>query len=404
MSVTSRPPSGETIEIGAARDAVSAADIAAEGRQRLAATGTARRDDLRLASAQSQASSVSTASAGRNTSRFGMARSAARCSTGWCVGPSSPRPMESWVITWMTRMPHQGRKADRRPAVIGEGEEGAAIGNEAAMQREAVHRGRHAVLADAVMDVVAGERVARDRRLRLGMRQVRMRQVGRAADRSGNCPGDAVEHLLRSLPRRELRTLGGKALAQFRRGLGIGVRQGNRLALDKQVALLGRRAFVAIEPGETLDLPALPDHPPCFQDRDRHHEGLIVPAERSPRRRGLLGAERRAMRLLGALTIRRAVADDGAAGDQRRSCALALLGNRLRNRFGIVPVDTAHRPAGGSEARELVVRGRERGRAVNGDAVVVEQHDQAGQAARWPASEIASWLMPSIRQPSPAIT
>ncbi len=28
-----------------------------------------------------------------------MARSAARCSTGWWVGPSSPKPIESWVKT-----------------------------------------------------------------------------------------------------------------------------------------------------------------------------------------------------------------------------------------------------------------------------------------------------------------
>ena len=30
---------------------------------------------------------------------LGMARKDARCSTGWWVGPSSPRPIESWVIT-----------------------------------------------------------------------------------------------------------------------------------------------------------------------------------------------------------------------------------------------------------------------------------------------------------------
>ena len=28
-----------------------------------------------------------------------MARSAASCSTGWCVGPSSPTPIESWLNT-----------------------------------------------------------------------------------------------------------------------------------------------------------------------------------------------------------------------------------------------------------------------------------------------------------------
>ena len=51
---------------------------------------------------------------------------------------------------------HQRRQADRGPAVVGEHEEGAAIGNEAAVQRDAVHGRRHAVLADAVVDVAAG--------------------------------------------------------------------------------------------------------------------------------------------------------------------------------------------------------------------------------------------------------
>ena len=34
-----------------------------------------------------------------------MSRSAAACSTGWCVGPSSPTPMESCVSTYTTRSP-----------------------------------------------------------------------------------------------------------------------------------------------------------------------------------------------------------------------------------------------------------------------------------------------------------
>jgi hypothetical protein len=46
-----------------------------------------------------QASATSLASAGRKTIRPGMARSDATCSTGWCVGPSSPTPMESCVKT-----------------------------------------------------------------------------------------------------------------------------------------------------------------------------------------------------------------------------------------------------------------------------------------------------------------
>ena len=49
-----------------------------------------------------QASAASLASAGRITSRCGIARSEASCSIGWWVGPSSPSPIESWVKRWMT--------------------------------------------------------------------------------------------------------------------------------------------------------------------------------------------------------------------------------------------------------------------------------------------------------------
>jgi hypothetical protein len=56
-------------------------------------------------SATCQASAASTASAGLSTVWLGMARSAARCSTGWCVGPSSPSPIESCVMTKIERMP-----------------------------------------------------------------------------------------------------------------------------------------------------------------------------------------------------------------------------------------------------------------------------------------------------------
>ena len=50
-----------------------------------------------------QPTSVSTVSHGRQTSMLGIMRRVAVCSTGWWVGPSSPRPMESWVNTWITR-------------------------------------------------------------------------------------------------------------------------------------------------------------------------------------------------------------------------------------------------------------------------------------------------------------
>ena len=58
----------------------------------------------RWLSTVSQASTISPASAGRNTAMLGMARMAARCSMGWWVGPSSPRNTDSWVKTQMEGM------------------------------------------------------------------------------------------------------------------------------------------------------------------------------------------------------------------------------------------------------------------------------------------------------------
>ena len=57
--------------------------------------------------------------------------------------------------------------ADRRiagAAVVGEDEERAAVGHEAAVQRQAVHGRGHGVLAHAVVDVVAGEVAGADGR------------------------------------------------------------------------------------------------------------------------------------------------------------------------------------------------------------------------------------------------
>ena len=83
----------------------------------------------------------------------------------------------------MTRACCSAREADRRAGIIGEDQEGAAIGDHAAVQRHAVHRRGHAELADAVIDVAAGI-IRRGQRLDvLGFGVVRAGEVGRAADR-----------------------------------------------------------------------------------------------------------------------------------------------------------------------------------------------------------------------------
>ena len=100
-----RPLSAGRDLVGAGGAAVRLVVARAAAAAGSGASAPARSGASRCSSASCQHSTVSTASHGRNTSRFGIARSAARCSTGWWVGPSSPSPIESCVITWMTRSP-----------------------------------------------------------------------------------------------------------------------------------------------------------------------------------------------------------------------------------------------------------------------------------------------------------
>jgi hypothetical protein len=83
------------------------------------------------------------------------------------------------------RHAHQRREPHRGARVVGEAHEGAAIGPHAAMQRHAVHRRRHAVLADAVIDVAPLAVLGLEDAEIGGLGVVRAGQVGRAAMVSG---------------------------------------------------------------------------------------------------------------------------------------------------------------------------------------------------------------------------
>ena len=114
---------------------------------------------------------------------FGIRRSVAVCSTGWWVGPSSPRPMESWVKTKIDALLHQRRHAQRVARVLGEHQEGAAVGDEAAVQGDAVHDRRHAELAHTIVDVVAVATRCCSRAFEpFQIGEVGAGQVGRAAE------------------------------------------------------------------------------------------------------------------------------------------------------------------------------------------------------------------------------
>ena len=84
-----------------------------------------------------------------------MARSEARCSIGWCVGPSSPSAIESCVNTKIDGLPHERGEPDRRSHVVGEDEEGSAERPQPAVHRQAVQDRPHRVLAHAEVQVAS---------------------------------------------------------------------------------------------------------------------------------------------------------------------------------------------------------------------------------------------------------
>ena len=100
---------------------------------------------------------------------------------------------------------HQRRHADRVAAVVAEGQKSAAIGNEAAVQRNAVHDRRHAELAHTVVDVATTvaipAKVEAQVRRTFGVCQIRAGEIGRAAQHFGQGGREGFKRELRGLAR-----------------------------------------------------------------------------------------------------------------------------------------------------------------------------------------------------------
>ena len=138
---------------------------------------------------------------------------------------------------------HQRRHADGVAAVVAEGEEGAAVGNEAAVQGNAVHDGGHAEFAHAVVDVAAdpagavGDALscsasltspARSKRSgggALGVGEVGAGQVGRAPQHFGQGGSEGLQRELRG----------------FARGDGLRLRMGRHRRIDGDLREVARQ-------------------------------------------------------------------------------------------------------------------------------------------------------------------
>ena len=140
-----------------------------------------------------------------------------------------------------------------------------------------------------------------------------------------------------------------------------------------------RQALQPAVPGRVSALAAFSGCTPRGENLIRNDEGRVGPVELDARSCDLVLAERRTVRFFRTLLVRRAKADDGFAGDERGFVALLRFRNRRLDLRRVVAIDAASVPAGRLEALNLVDRGREARCAVDGDRVVIEQHDQLAQ-------------------------
>jgi hypothetical protein len=89
---------------------------------------------------------------------------------------------------------HHGRQTDRRAAVVRKAQEGAAVGDQTAVQGDAVRGGGHAVFAHAVMHVGAAVFSGLDLDHALGLGVVRGRQIGRTSQQFRNRGSKMIEY------------------------------------------------------------------------------------------------------------------------------------------------------------------------------------------------------------------
>ncbi len=291
---------------------------------------------------------------------------------------------------------HQRRQADRGARVVGEDQEGAAIGDHPAMQRQAVHGRGHAVLADAVIDVAALAVVGVEGAEVGGQRVVRAREVGRAADGLGQRLVDHAQHHLGGFAGRHLgRLLGGLLLE----GADARGQRAGQLArhdpLELGLAALGQGVEARLPLGARGGAAAA-DRVPGIADVVGDHERIVGPAIGLAHHLDLVGTQRRAMRAGGVLFLGRAEADMRLARDQRGLVVALGLGQGAIDLFGVMAVDLEHFPARGLEAGLLVGDVRLGDLAVDRDAVVVPQHDQLRQLL--PAGEADRLLADAFHQ------
>ncbi len=277
---------------------------------------------------------------------------------------------------------HQRRHAHGVARVVGKGQERAAIGNQRAVQRQAIHGRRHAKLPHAVIHIVAGRVGRLDGARDFLQRVVRAAQVGRATQQFGQFGAD---HIQRRLGGHTRRLCAGDGLRRTQRGLAglapVGRQPGAHAPLELRGELRKGAAIAAVEllPDVLGRASGLLVIPGCFE-LCGHLEWRSSPAKSLLGRRDLLGTQCLAMGGLGAGLGRGAEANHGLAADHRRPLQFALgLASGLRDRLAVLTIHALHMPAIGLEALGRVIGEPALNLAVDRNAVVVVEHDELAE-------------------------
>ena len=214
-----------------------------------------------------------------------------------------------------------------------------------------------------------------------GLGQVGPGQVGRATDGFGQHRIDRGQHHFRRLAGRDLGFVGAGLALEIGDGGGKGRVRLARHAGGKGIAPVLRQGVHPRCPCLAQGGAAAADLAPAGDQIVRQFEIAVFPRIGQPCRLDLVGAKRRAVDPRGAALLFRAVADGGAAGDQHGAAVVLFRGGQgAVDVGGVMAVADQRAPARRLEPPDLVGGVRQRDLAVDGDAVVVPQHDKPSQA------------------------
>ena len=243
---------------------------------------------------------------------------------------------------------HQRRKPHGGAQVIAKDQEGAAIGNDAAMQRHAIHGRRHAMFAHAPMHETPAEIAGSNRRHALHIGIIGPREVRRTADHFQHGWHQGFQSLLAGNAGCQLWLIGRDLGTQRRKRLIPGFGQAARHGAFKFRAL--RVLGDALQPGTPRAGATLARTFPQRLDIGRHLKRRRSPAERLLRGSSFSRAQWRAMAARRPSLGRRAKANDGPARDQGGLAVAHGPGHGGGQFARIMPIHAPHGPAIGLEA------------------------------------------------------